>query len=273
MEDPAIYDIDLDKIMPAAINGDQQALDSLMRSLWMLQLLNEIADWAWRTKKIDVNKDGEDIRDIVEARIRLKITTIKNPHNQPWHKCLKTWTYKLAARCCGNVRKGKQRAEERYRDTVLHENTVRIEGGVRITEPCSTMMSQQEEVEQKEQAPLVESLKSKIRQTVRRLRSSFTPEDLKILTLWAEGKILKDISRETHIPLPTVQRRLTKLQKRILGEITKAVGEDLGDIWAAETRIARVQKKLLKDRPLLNELLALSSQEQARYSHALYAGL
>lgn len=273
MEDPAIHDVDLDKIIPEAINGDPQALDLLMRCLWMLQLLNQIGDWAWRRKKIDVNKNGKDIRDIVEERIRLKIHTVKNPHQRPWCKCLKSWSFRLAANCCENVRKSKQRAEEGYKDAVIHENTQRIEDGVRIIEPVSTMMSQQEEVEQKEQSPLRESLKSKIRRTVRRVFNSFTPEDAKILRLWGEGKTLKQISVETHTPLPTVQRRLKKLQKTIKNEITKVIGEETGEAKAEEPEVAQALDELLMNRTELQKLLANSLRDMAQSSHAPHAGV
>jgi RNA polymerase sigma factor (sigma-70 family) len=258
MEDPAIYEVDLDRIIPEAIDGNPQALDLLMRCLWMLQLLNQIADWAWRRKKIDVDIHGVDIQDIVAERIRQKIHTVKNPSHRPWCKSFKSWCYRVAARCCENVRKTKQRAEQKYQDEVIHDSTVRIEGGMRIIEPCSTMMSQQEEIEQKEQTPLRGSLKSKIRQTVRRVFNSFTPEDAKILTLWGAGKTLKQISVLTNTPLPTVQRKLKKLQKTIKSEITKVIDEEVGEGKTEELRVVQALDELLMGRHGLQKLLANS---------------
>jgi RNA polymerase sigma factor (sigma-70 family) len=258
MEDPEINDAALDEIIYRAINRDQEALEKLMVCWWMVQLLNRLADWASRNKKIDADENGKDIQDIIADRIRLKIDTVKNPRKRPWRNCLKSWCYQVAKTCCGTVRKSKQRLEQRYRVEVEHEHTQRIENRRRIVAPISPMMvSEQEEIEQQQQKQdsLRKKLNSKIHRTVRQAVNSFTPEDERILSLWAKGNTLKQISEQVEIPLPTVGRRLKKLQRAIIEGIGKARGKDIG--------VEQKLKKLSAHRAGFEELIAHSLRNMA----------
>jgi RNA polymerase sigma factor (sigma-70 family) len=260
MEDSEIVNINLEQVIPDAVNGNQQALDLLMCCEWMMQLLSRIAEWARCKKQIDVDIHGRDIQDIVSDRIRLKIKDLRNPRNTSWRACLETWSFKVARTCCENVRERK-RAEQRYRTSVEHEHTQRRQDGVRIVEPCSTMMSQQEEIEQKEQAPLQDRLTSRIRRTMREVSKTFTPEDKIIMSLWLENKTLMQIATEIDSSTETVRRKLKKLQDALYRELTKVIIKEVGEERFKENGVAQVLEELLTHRNDLRELLIHNSLE------------
>jgi RNA polymerase sigma factor (sigma-70 family) len=260
MNDPAIY-VELETLMPEVTKRDQEALDAVMRSEWMLNLLPRIADWAERKKKVEADERGTSIQEIVAARIRAKLHTVKNPNNAPWHKCLTKWSYRVAARLCEDVRKKRTRLVERHRRAVEHESTQRIEHGVRIFEPASPTPSPEEELEHKEQAPLREKLESKIHRTILKARDAAGPEEKLILDLWLEGKTLQEIHERTGISRATVQRKLKKIQKAIVAEGKKGIIEEIGETRTEESGVVKVLEQVVEDRAELGVLIANSTEE------------
>lgn len=247
MKEPAI-ERKLKKWMPKIISGNQRALNSLMRHVFMLELLNRIAKWAERRKKITVDEEsGTDIREIVAARIRDKLHTIKNPNNAPWRMVVTKWSYAVAGRCCEDVRKKNARIVDEY-DT-------------EISEPVSTWPSPEEELERKEQVPLRERLEAKIHETAFAARAAATPEQKRILSLWAEGKKLKQIAEATGLSLSNAQLKLKKIQRAIAEKIWDGIVEEIGEAKAAESGVAEVLEEVVEKRDDLRELLANSARE------------
>jgi DNA-directed RNA polymerase specialized sigma24 family protein len=259
MADPAI-NLELETLMPEVIKRDQKALDALMRSEWMLRLLSRIADWSERRKKVEADERGTSIQEIVAARIREKLHTVKNPNNAPWDRTLTRWSYKVAARRCEDVRKKRTRLVEEYRRAVEHESTQRIEHHVRIYEPPSPTPSPEEELERKEQAPLRAKLGSTIQRTTLKARDAAAPEEKLILTLWLEGKTLLKIHELTGIPLATVHRKLKRIQRAIVAEVGKGITEEIGEARAEECGVAEVMQEVVKDRDELRELITSSTE-------------
>lgn len=263
MGDPAI-NLELEKLMSEITKGNQEnqeARDSLMLNEWMLKLLNEIGNWAKDKKHVEADEHGTDIQEIISARVRDKLHTVSNPKNVPWSKCLRGWCYRVGARRCEDVRKKRTRLMENYRRALEHKNTDRIQNRVRRMEPSSPMPSQDEELERKEQAPLSEKLESTIHQRTFNAFDSATPEEQQILSLWSKGKTLKQISKETRIPLSSVHRKLDILQRAIAAEVGQGIVEELGETRAEESGVVEVLEKVVKDRDDLHELLANSIEE------------
>jgi DNA-directed RNA polymerase specialized sigma24 family protein len=267
MDDPAIQ-LGLDTLMPEVIKGDQEALDALMRSEWMLKLLSRIADWAEGKKKVEADERGTSIQEIVAARIREKLHTVKNPNNAPWDKTLTRWSYRVAARRCEDVRKKRTRLVEEHRRAVEHESTQRKEHGVRIYEPSSPTPSPEEELERKEQAPLREKLGSTIHRTTLKARDAATREEKLILTHWLEHKTLQQIHELTGIPLATVHRKLKRIQKTIIAEVEKGITEEIGEARAEACGVAEVLEGVVKNRDELRELIANSMEHASGHVQA-----
>jgi hypothetical protein len=167
---------------------------------------------------------------------------------------------------------GVTRTNERYRVSVTHENTQRIEDGVRMAALFSPIMSQEEELAQKEQALIRGRLESKMRWIAWQVFDSSTPEERLILSLWAQGKTLRQVSEETGIPLATTHRRLKNIQRAIVKEVGKGIVEEIGEVRAEERGIGEAIKEVVKDRNYLLALLGNSSLDMARHGHALSVG-
>ena len=260
MDDPAIH-LELKTLMLRVKEGDQAALDVVMRSEWMLNLLARIADWAERRRKIEVDERGTSIQEIIEARIREKLHTVKNPNNAPWHKCLGKWCYRVAARRCEDVRKQSARLIEEHRRAVEHESKQVSEHGVKIFEPVSPTPSPEEELERKEQAPLCEKLESKIHRTTLKARDAAAPVEKLILELWLKGHTLEEIHKLMRVSVATVHRKLKKIQKAIVAEVEKGIIEEIGEAQANESGVAEVLEQVVTDRDDLRELIASSTEE------------
>jgi DNA-directed RNA polymerase specialized sigma24 family protein len=272
MEDPAIH-IELEALMSEVVKGNQQALDAVMWSEWMLRLLSRIADWAERRKKVEADEHGTGIQEIVAARIREKLHTVKNPNNAPWHKVLTKWSYRVASRRCEDVRKKSTRLVEGHRREVERECMQRKELGVKIFELTSSAPSPEEDLERNEQAPLRERLESKIHRTTLEAHDAATPEERLILNLWLEGKTLQQIRDLTGIPVATTQRKLKKIQKAIVAEVEKGVAEEIGEAEVEASGVVDVLQKVVKDRDVLRELLASSSEDVHGRAHAPPPGM
>lgn len=244
MNDPAI-ERKLERWMPKIIGGSKRALNSLMKDAWMLTLLARIAEWAERRKKIAIDEErGTDIREIITARIRDKLHKITNPNGAPWSMVVPKWCYVVGGRRCEDVRK----------------KNARFVGGydVRMFEPVSTLPSPEEELERKEQAPLRERVVSKIHETVFKVFKAATPEQRRILTLWAEGRTLAEIAEAMDTSTSNVQRKLKELQKAIVASVLDGIIAEVGDAMGTESLVAEVLEEVVNERDDLRGLLANS---------------
>jgi len=255
-EDPAI-EVAPEELIPEAVNGNQKALRLLLVSAWLIGLLDDVSSWASRRFHVD----AEDVWDFVFERVRRKIRTIKNPRNIPWPDYLTAWCYKVARRRGLNLLRH-QGVKERHWDRVTHANTQSIRGGKRIAPLCSNAVSQEEEVEQHER----DILEPKIHKAVRKIIDALKPEDATIISLWSKRQTLKKISEATGIPLATVDKRLKKIWQTLFEEISKLVGENIGEEQAEEFEITELPSKK-EYRDGVRELILNSLLEAARGGH------
>jgi hypothetical protein len=240
MSDPAI-ERKLKRWMPKIIDRSQRALNSLMREEWMLQLLNDLGDWAERVKKITVDEElGMTIQEIFTARIYAKLYTIKNPNGVPWSMCVSKWCRVVAARKCEDVRKRNARFV--------------AERDVEVSSLVSTLPSPEAQLERKEQAPMRKRLKSKIPAAASRARAA--ADQQQIVSLWIDGDTLKRIAKKTGIPLSTVQKKLKKIQRCIVEGIGQEITEETGEAIPETSWLMKVLQKAVEDRGQLGQLLA-----------------
>lgn len=141
-----------------------------------------------------------------------------------------------------------------------------------IASLLSPVMSQEEELDQKEQALLRDGLESKIHRIAWHVFDSSAPEEKTIFSLWAEGKTLQQVSEETGLALSTAHRRLKKLQRALVEEVGKGIIEEIGEVRAEERGIAKALKEGVEDRNYALALLGNRSLEMARYGHAPSTG-
>lgn len=232
----------LNRWMPKIMDGNRRALNSLMRDEWMLGLLYRIAEWAERRKKISVDEQlGTDIQEILTARIRAKLHTIKNPDNAPWSKCIPNWCYVVAGNRCEDVRKRNARFV--------------VDRDSETSPLVSSTPSPEEEMEHKEQVPLRKRLKSKIPAAASKARATAAADEQRILSLWIEGDTLDQISEKTAIPLSTVQRKLKKIQKGIVKGVGEKITDETGEAIPETSWLMKVLQKVVYNRGLLRQLL------------------
>jgi DNA-binding CsgD family transcriptional regulator len=222
-----------------------------MRDEWMLDLLYRIAESAERRRKIAVDEElGTDIQEIVTARIRAKLHTIKNPNNAPWSKCIIKWCHVVAGNRCEDVRKKNGRFV--------------FDRDVEMVSLVSTLPSPEEELERKEQVPLRKRLRSKIPAAASRARAAAAGDERQILSLWVEGNTLKQIEEQMGIQLSTVQRKLKKIQKVIVKGVGNMITEETGEAIPAASWLMKVLQEVVEDRGLLHQLLANRPREVRR---------
>jgi RNA polymerase sigma factor (sigma-70 family) len=239
-----------EELIREAVEGQPTALELLLFSTWLTNLLQQIATWVTRQFHVD----GEEARDFVFDKLRTNIQNITNSGDNSWRDVVTRWCYAVARNYALNILRHLE-VEQRHRATVTHEHTQHIVHGTRIVEPCATTLTPQEELERQEQTRAEHAFRLKLRQALHPVVRSFTAEDVKILQLWAEGKKLREIATLTGIPLATVARRLKKLQKALYEEGQKMVDKELGPELAEELGVGPLLIALLTNRASVLSLL------------------
>jgi DNA-directed RNA polymerase specialized sigma24 family protein len=273
MADPAaINGVELEELIRKAAHRDKKAVNTLLYCPWTTGLLKSVADWSrWQ-----FNVDGEEVRDYVFDQIRDQVEPPKNSLPEPWLKndrqlswadCLTEWSFAVGKNRSLNIIRHRG-VEGRHVKEVEHENTIRKEHGVSIIKPSAPILSPEEEMERKEQ----EGLKSKIHEKARRVFDSSTEEEMRIASLWIEGKTLKQIAGELGSSIETVRRKLKKLQQAIVEEVGKDVVEEVGEKRAVESGVMQFLEDIVNEREDLEELLAVSAQGNYGNRPAPHAG-
>lgn len=252
MADPEINDIELEKLIAKAAHGDRQALITLLYCKYMMLLFERLADWARRRYHVD----GEEVRDYVFDRIHsqsregVRLPWLKNPHRSSWRTCLIKWVYTVAKNRCLNLLNHHE-VENRRAAFIEHENTTRIQHGVRIVESSAHTPSPEEALERKEQNGLEEKIHEKAWQVF----DSTTEESRRIATLWANGLTLEQIADELGSSIETVRRRLKKFQKAVFEEVKKGITEEIGETKTEECGVVCMLGEIVENREDLNDLL------------------
>lgn len=246
MDEYEINGAALDKLIRRAVNGDPEALKSLMSQLWLYELINRIAELASRRYHVEqgrhkVGEDdegGKDVYEVVFNAVRDKITSLKKSGKGrkrkkgkvSWRARLASWAYRIARNHCINVITRDWPKEEGYRKSVEHANTRDIRGGKRNFEPCSAEMSEEEarerEAEEERQDAARASRVSKIDEALSRIYDLLTPEEQLIVSLWAEKEMsYQQIAVEIGSSIETVRRKLIPIQMAFNESIGKLVEE------------------------------------------------
>src|SRR5436853_7471740 len=105
--DTDIDEKDLEEIIPAAIAGDEQALNTLKFCMWLTRVLDRISARAQRSFQVD----SAELRDFTLDTLVLKIKTIKNPNNRTWRVCLAGWCKRVCTRRALNILRKRRKFE------------------------------------------------------------------------------------------------------------------------------------------------------------------
>jgi len=210
-DDPDINETVLENIIPAAIAGDQKALNALQFCVWLTAVLNNISKKAERKFHID----AADLRDLTFDTLRRKIHTITNPNHRSWRVCLAGWCKRVCIRHALNIWRQRDKFEVPVNDNE-GTNPTELPAGYRepkrrrriVERYSSTTLTTEKEAESNE-----------LHKIVRAVIFTFSREDVGIVYLWAYGLKLREISTRTEIPLQTVNERLTKVEQAIVNEV------------------------------------------------------
>jgi RNA polymerase sigma factor (sigma-70 family) len=194
MEDREIAYVELEKIIPEAINGRTRALDSLVANRWTLDLLDEIADWSsWQFKfKVERNE----VYDAVLIAILLKTGTISNPDGNQWRSCFRSWCYAIATHHCLNELRRQKNASK-------HEQKV-----IFLTEQISYVKPPDQQLFEKE-----------LHEQIWMLFKSLTRHEQLIIALWVNDITLCKMCEITGVPVPTLNERLHRILKKFVNAI------------------------------------------------------
>ncbi|MDQ5839491.1 MAG: hypothetical protein M3379_22155 [Acidobacteriota bacterium] len=280
MKGQGISDVELEQIIPKAVKGSKKARKALLIHPWLHLLLNEVAEWAWRRYRVTHDEHGKDTQDVVYETIRDKITKLKNPHHVSWRACLRSFSYSVAKNHWRNYFDRGRRCEEEYQDSFEYEHTEGKRDGRSMIAPCSTILTEAEErekeSEEKREESLWENRIAQIDEALGRVSNSFTPEEKRIVLLWSQGKTLKqivsEIAGETGSSIATVQRKLTRLEKRIMEELGKTV-EELGKASGKEVGVEDILANLMEHRARGLRALVASSLQEMACSYAPHASV
>jgi len=148
----------------------------------------------------------EHIKDWLEDKLRDEIHTVSNP------KALAGWLYKVGENYCKNFHKH-SKVVKRHEEFVGHTAIIGRRNSIPIA--ISGSSTPEEELIQKEEAPIWEQRIMDTRARVRRILT----EDVVIASLWGKGQKPQDIAIEINKSAATVYRKLAMMQKAVIEEI------------------------------------------------------
>jgi len=217
MDNADISDIDIEKLIADAIDGNEDALQDLMASSWIDGVIEKIT--TRQARKFEV--DCSEIRDVVCDKLRKKINTIKNPNQIALTKCVAGWIKKTSRRVCLNKTRHRK-VVNKYTDRVIHENNHgkrKSSKGIMIDLHRPATNSPEEILLKEEDNSLWVSRMADLHLQVYDVITTFPPIDIEIALLWAEGKTLKQIEEASGVCLSTAHRHLKHFQKKILASV------------------------------------------------------
>lgn len=216
MEDSEINVIALERIIPEAIKGNQEALNLLFAHWWMNRLLDRLTRWALKKYDTERYPKANSVPGVIYEKLLREGHTIKNKDHKPWCACLEAWSRRVVRNYYLNV----------IRDWKAELKHVEQIPDIPIEEPRSPEMTPEEELLAKEEELLAEEEKRlwedrgvELRRRLRKVIKTFPPNDARIMPLWAAGKNLREIAEQTKIPLSSVHRRETEILKALVEEI------------------------------------------------------
>jgi len=193
---------------PSVMSGEQ--FDTLLiNNPWINRLVKEVSAWAeWRFKQPKDRVEQE-----LWWKLWTKFDTIRDLSR------LESWLYTAARYYCLN-RKDQLHREDTHRDKITSQNweTTRRNGNPIIQ--CTTESTPEQALLQIEQEKEDERVYNERLKRLRKVTEAF-PEWL--VNGWRMGKTPKEISQEYNKPLPTVYRKLKRMQKAIKDEFRDGI--------------------------------------------------
>ena len=217
MDNADINNIDIEKLIAEAIAGNKDALEDVVTSPWMEGVLERITTRHARKFKIDRNE----IQDAVRDKLCAKIETIGNPNQLPLTQCLASWLKKTSRHLCMNKTRHRK-VEKKYVDHVLHKSNRgkrKSPKGIMIALQQPATNSPEEILLKEEAASLWASRMADLHLRIYDEIMMFSPKNIEIALLWAEGKTLQEIEQASGLSLSTAHRHLKRFQKKILESI------------------------------------------------------
>lgn len=248
-DEPAIFGVDPEELIPKAIGGDKEAHHQLLFCPWLTGVLDNVsARTSW-----EFNVDNEAVRDFVFDRVRLNISKVDNPNNLPWCECLAGWCREISINRAYNLIRHSG-VEERHCACVEHQHTINIRGRQRNAKLYSTSISQEEEVEQKKRDALLLKMRRKAREVFR----SLAPEDAKLISMWSDGKTLREQSTKIGKAMSTLNKRQKEILKVFFAEIEKLVVQEICRTKAEEKRVRELLANMKEHEKAFRQLIGRS---------------
>lgn len=200
-----ISDAAPETIIIEAIETSKSAFDAANRLLlhsWVQAVLKRVSTAL--ANQFGTSQDH--IKDWLEDKLRDEVHTVSNP------KALAGWLYKVGENYCKNFYKH-SKVVKRHEEFVSHT----VIAGKRNSIPIAISGSStpEEELIEKEEAPLWETRKLDTRARVRRVLT----EEIIIASRWGKGQKPRDIAVEINKSAATVYRKLAMMQKAVIEEI------------------------------------------------------
>ena len=243
MEGPGITEaeeVEPDRLISKAIDGEEGALNELLKLKWLWEVLDGIINRAAQQYEVDANE----LLSHVLTQINCKITTIRNDNGRSPHECLAGW--------CRSVIHNRCQSLTRHRS-----KEVPIDDEQATFELPSTGMSPEEELERQERDAIVEKGTPKAFETVRGVLDSLTSTEFELIRLWVEDLTLKEMSSITRTPLKTVAGRLKRIQRRFFKQLALVGVGEIGEDWAEESGVTQMAEHSTRgERDGLREMIA-----------------
>ena len=184
------------------------ALDSLLLNPWTKQMIDRKATAAaWQ-----LNLDKQELAEFLIEKIRSEIHTISNPNNRPVSSSLEAWSTKVVENHGKNILKH-EKVVKKHESLIEHIHTVGKRNSIPIQK--SSVPTPEEELIEKEEQPIWDSRKLEMRDKVRKVIT----EDVIIAYRWGIGQKPEQIARDLNIPVKTIYRRLSHMQKAVIEKI------------------------------------------------------
>jgi len=204
--DDDLSDIILHQLINEARQGNENSLGRLMDSIQVKNLLDLVSTQVAHQFRVDSTLIREELFD----KLCSKIKTLKKPK----FKTLTSWAFTTARHFCLNqYRHGL--VVNKHSEQVVHSETNgkrKSCGGDFKPLPSSLNNSPEDIMLEQERCAVLDDLALQVIEII----NSFEANDRSIVIHWGAGKLLREISEATGVPLSTVQKHLKKLQKEII---------------------------------------------------------
>jgi DNA-directed RNA polymerase specialized sigma24 family protein len=271
----------LDDVIENAAGGDKRSLEAFMRDSWRYVIFNGIAGWAEHRYHFVNDQKGNELPEILAKILRLKITSLKNSGGKSWRAALRGWLFTAGKHYVLNYLNRDCHDEEKYRDTVIGENTHYKRNHISVSEPYEIVKLREEIEEEQElareqerQESLWGSRAAAVKGAVWRVFYSLTPEEQEILKLWAVyGMTFEEIGVAMEFARATANRRYHAILALYVRELVPII-EEIQKTRGKQTPDGKAMVNLTEHHAdNLRELIAGCLQRTVPPNLFVYAGV